>query len=158
MISVTFAGSLRSSCSHSPTGVAPPKFPAPAGHGTTPRGYGSHTSASRTADTWPLAPDLAVLLALALMAGLLEGAMMPAKLTARQRYSPLDLQGGVSTTGASLRLGVMALGQAAGGLLVPQGGTRVALIIVATGLVGAAGLASVSRGSRSASASAAGRG
>jgi MFS family permease len=108
--------------------------------------------------TWPLAPNLAVLLALALMAGLLEGAMMPAMLTARQRYSPLDLQGRVSTTGASLRLGVMALGQAAGGLLVSQVGTRVALIIVATGLIAAAGLASVSRGSRNASASVAGLG
>jgi hypothetical protein len=52
----------------------------------------------------------------------------------------------------------MALGQAAGGLLVPQVGTRVALIIVATGLIAAAGLASVNRGSPSVSASAAGRG
>lgn len=108
--------------------------------------------------TWPLAPNLAVLLALALMAGLLEGAMMPAMLTARQRYSPLDLQGRVSTTGASLRLGVMAVGQAVGGLLVSQVGTQAALIIVAAGLIAAAGLASVSRGSRNVSASVAGRG
>jgi MFS family permease len=108
--------------------------------------------------TWPLAPDLAVLLALAVLAGLLAGAMMPAMLTARQRYSPPDLQGRVSTTGASIRLAVMALGQAAGGLLVPQVGTRVALLIVATGLIAAAGLASVSRGSQNESASAAGRG
>jgi MFS family permease len=96
--------------------------------------------------TWPLATDLTVLLALALPAGLLGGAMMPAMLTARQRYSPPDLQGRVSTTGASLRLGVLALGQAAGGLLVPHVGTRVALTLVAAGLIAAAAIAQLSAG------------
>jgi MFS family permease len=90
--------------------------------------------------TWPLATTLAVLLVLALVAGLLEGAMMPAMLTARQVYSPLALQGRVSTTAASLRLGVMALGQAAGGLLVPHLGTHTALLATALALLAAAAL------------------
>lgn len=81
---------------------------------------------------------------IAALAGLLEGAMMPAMLTARQIYSPLELQGRVSTTAASLRLGVMAVGQAVGGLLVPVVGTYAALLIVATGLLAAAGLGWVS--------------
>jgi MFS family permease len=90
--------------------------------------------------SWPLAPDLTVLLALAAVAGLLEGAMMPAMLTARQLYSPPELQGRVSTTAASLRLGVMALGQLLGGLLVPVIGTYAALAGVAAGLLLGSGL------------------
>jgi MFS family permease len=91
--------------------------------------------------TWPLAPSLAVLVVLAVFTGLVEGAMLPAMLTARQVYSPLELQGRVSTTAASLRLGVMAAGQAAGGLLVPLIGTHAALLVVATGLIAASLLA-----------------
>jgi MFS family permease len=89
--------------------------------------------------TWPLAPDLTVLVTLAAVAGLLDGAMMPAMLTARQLYSPPELQGRVSTTAASLRLGVMALGQVLGGLLVTVG-TGVVLTGVGAGLLLAAGL------------------
>lgn len=91
--------------------------------------------------TWPLAPTLTVLLILALLTGLLEGAMMPAMLTARQIYSPPELQGRVSTTAASLRLGVMALGQAAAGLTVPHLGTHTALLFTALALVAASALA-----------------
>ncbi len=89
--------------------------------------------------TWPIATDLTVLLVLAAVAGLLEGPMMPAMLTARQLYSPPQLQGRVSTTAASLRLGVMALGQVLGGLLVPLG-TGAVLTGVGAGLLLAAGL------------------
>lgn len=96
--------------------------------------------------TWPLAPTMAVLLMLAPLTGLLSGAMMPAMLTARQRYSPPDLQGRVSTTAASLRIGVMALGQAAGGALVAHLGTRTLLLATGTGLLAAAGVALLSQG------------
>lgn len=95
--------------------------------------------------TWPLASSLTALLLLAPLAGLLSGAMMPAMLTARQRYSPRELQGRVNTTAASLRIGVMALGQAAGGLLVPHLGTRTMLIAIALALVAATGLAHLSQ-------------
>lgn len=88
--------------------------------------------------TWPLAGSLGVLLVLAFLSGLLQGPMMPAMFGARQLYSPLALQGRVSTSAASLRMGVMALGQAAGGLLVPQIGTAAVLLIVAGAQVGAA--------------------
>ncbi|ADB34495.1 major facilitator superfamily MFS_1 [Kribbella flavida DSM 17836] len=90
--------------------------------------------------TWPLASTFAVLLVLAAATGLLEGPMLPAMFAARQQYSPDALQGRVSTTAASLRVGAAALGQAAGGLLVPRIGTDAALLAVALGLVAAAAL------------------
>jgi hypothetical protein len=65
---------------------------------------------------------------------------------ARQQYSPESLQGRVSTTAASLRVGAAAIGQAAGGLLVPAIGTHKALLVVALALLAAATLgAAVSR-------------
>ncbi|MDX6282914.1 MAG: hypothetical protein QOH03_3985, partial [Kribbellaceae bacterium] len=67
---------------------------------------------------------------------------------ARQVYSPLDLQGRVSTTAASLRVGAAALGQAAAGLLVPAIGTHAALLLIAAGLVGASALGYVATYSR----------
>ncbi|WP_112244161.1 MFS transporter [Kribbella monticola] len=84
---------------------------------------------------WPLAGSFGVLLALAAATGLLEGPMLPAMFAARQLYSPLELQGRVSTTAASLRVGAAALGQAVAGLLVPSVGTRTALLLIAAGLV-----------------------
>ncbi|MEV0801731.1 MFS transporter [Kribbella sp. NPDC050281] len=93
--------------------------------------------------TWPLAGSFAVLLLLAAVAGLLQGPTMPAMFAARQQYSPQSLQGRVSTTAASLRVGTAALGQAAGGLLVPAIGTHKALLVVAIGLVAAAVLGRV---------------
>jgi MFS family permease len=93
---------------------------------------------------WPLAGSFAVLLVLAAATGLLEGPMLPAMFAARQKYSPLDLQGRVSTTAASLRVGAAALGQAAAGLLVPAVGTHTALMLIAASLVGASALGYVS--------------
>ncbi|TCC60444.1 MFS transporter [Kribbella pittospori] len=93
--------------------------------------------------TWPLVGSFAVLLLLAAVAGLLQGPTMPAMFAARQQYSPESLQGRVSTTAASLRVGTAALGQAAGGLLVPIIGTHKALLVVAIGLVAAAVLGRV---------------
>jgi MFS family permease len=89
---------------------------------------------------WPLASSFAVLLALAAATGLLEGPMLPAMFAARQVYSPLALQGRVSTTAASLRVGAAALGQAAAGLLVPAVGTHTALLLIAAALVTASAL------------------
>jgi MFS family permease len=94
--------------------------------------------------TWPLAPSLAVLLVLALLAGLVEGPTLPAMFAARQRYSPESLQGRVSTTAASLRVGASALGQATAGLLLPSLGTRTTVLIVAVGLLVAVGLGRLS--------------
>lgn len=93
---------------------------------------------------WPLASSFAVLLMLAAATGLLEGPMLPAMFAARQVYSPLALQGRVSTTAASLRVGAAAVGQAAAGLLVPAIGTNAALLLIAAGLVGASALGYVS--------------
>jgi hypothetical protein len=66
--------------------------------------------------------------------------MLPAMFAARQVYSPLALQGRVSTTAASLRIGAAAVGQAAAGLLVPAIGTDTALLLIAASLVGASAL------------------
>ncbi|WBQ07002.1 MFS transporter [Kribbella sp. CA-293567] len=88
---------------------------------------------------WPLAGSFAVLLVLAVATGLVEGPMLPAMFGARQVYSPVALQGRVSTTAASLRVGAAALGQATAGLLVPRVGTHTALLLVAGGLMAASG-------------------
>ncbi|MGC4939057.1 MFS transporter [Kribbella sp. DT2] len=94
--------------------------------------------------TWPLASSFVVLVVLAAATGLIEGPMFPAMLAARQQYSPVALQGRVSTTAASLRVGAAALGQAAGGLLVPVIGTHAALLAVALTLVAAAAVGRLS--------------
>ncbi|MEU4194696.1 MFS transporter [Kribbella sp. NPDC026611] len=88
--------------------------------------------------TWSLAPTFAVLLVLAVVAGLAEGPALPAMFAARQQYSPVALQGRVSTTAASLRVGSSAVGQATAGVLVPAIGTQAALVAVGLGLVAAA--------------------
>ncbi|MEJ3658236.1 MFS transporter [Actinomycetes bacterium KLBMP 9759] len=87
---------------------------------------------------WPLAGNLAALIALVTVAGLFYGPMMPAMFGARQRYSPLDLQGRVGTTAASLRMGVLALGQAAGGQLVLHLETGAVVLVAACAQVAAA--------------------
>lgn len=86
---------------------------------------------------WPLASSFAVLVVFAGVTGLLEGPTLPAMFAARQVYSPLALQGRVSTTAASLRIGAAAVGQATAGLLVPAIGTDSALLLIAACLVGA---------------------
>jgi MFS family permease len=99
--------------------------------------------------TWSLAPTFAVLLLLAVAAGLAEGPALPAMFAARQQYSPHALQGRVSTSAASLRVGSSALGQATAGVLVPAIGTHAALVTVGVGLVAASAvgaLAGLSRG------------
>lgn len=90
--------------------------------------------------TWPLATAFAALLLVAFVSGLLEGPTLPAMFAARQQYSPESLQGRVSTTAASLRVGAAAIGQATGGLLVPAIGTHKALLVVALALLAAAAL------------------
>jgi MFS family permease len=95
--------------------------------------------------TWPLATTFLVLVLLAAVAGLVEGPTLPAMFTARQRYSPDALQGRVSTTAASLRVGASALGQATAGVLVPAVGTRAAITIVGLGLMAAAGLGGLAK-------------
>jgi MFS family permease len=105
-----------------------------------------------TMATWPVATSFAVLVLVAFVSGLLEGPTLPAMFAARQQYSPESLQGRVSTTAASLRVGAAAIGQATGGLLVPAVGTRSALLIVALALLAAAALGRVATVSREAAA------
>jgi MFS family permease len=90
--------------------------------------------------SWSFASSLAALLVLAAVAGLLEGPMLPAMFAARQEYSPNELQGRVSTTAASLRVGASATGQAVGGLVVPAIGTHAALLVAAPALIASAAL------------------
>lgn len=88
--------------------------------------------------TWSFAPSFGVLLLLAVTAGLAEGPTLPAMFAARQRYTPESLQGRVSTTAASLRVGASAVGQATAGILVPTAGTHTALLLVALCITAAA--------------------
>lgn len=81
--------------------------------------------------TWPLATEFGVLLGLALVAGLASGAGLPALFAARQRYTPPELLGQISTTGASLKLAAFAAGAALGGQLVPTLGAAPTLAMVA---------------------------
>ncbi|MGH3680929.1 MAG: MFS transporter, partial [Natronosporangium sp.] len=81
--------------------------------------------------SWPLAGALAVLLGLAVAAGLAQGAGMPALFTTRQRYTPSRWYAQISTTGASLKLGAMAAGAAVAGQLSPTIGPAAVLGLAA---------------------------
>jgi MFS family permease len=102
--------------------------------------------------SWTLAGSFAVLMVLAAVTGLVEGPMLPAMFAARQQYSSVELQGRVSTTAASLRVGTAAIGQAAGGVLVPVVGTHAALLLVAGALLAAAALGLLAGSTRAAPA------
>jgi MFS family permease len=95
--------------------------------------------------TWPMATTFAVLVLLAIVAGFAEGPALPAMFAARQQYSPHALQGRVSTSAASLRVGASALGQATAGALVPHLGTSAALTTTAVGLLAASALGALTR-------------
>ncbi|ATE53720.1 MFS transporter [Actinosynnema pretiosum] len=68
--------------------------------------------------TWPLASTIWTLLPLVALTGLVDAPVLPATISARQRYTPPALLGQLSTTGASLKIGTYALGAAAGGALL----------------------------------------
>jgi MFS family permease len=80
---------------------------------------------------WSLAGNLYVLTGLALLAGLVSGPTLAALITARQRYSPPELLGQVSTTGASLKIGAFALGSLAAGVLLSSHSPTAALLVIA---------------------------
>lgn len=88
---------------------------------------------------WPLATAFAVLLVLALAAGLANGAGMPALFTTRQRHAPAELYAQVTMTGASLKLGAFAVGAALGGQLVAVLGVPAVLALAAAVQILAAG-------------------
>ncbi|WP_433273030.1 MFS transporter [Actinosynnema sp. CS-041913] len=81
--------------------------------------------------TWPLASSFPVLLGLALLSGVVQGPTLASTITARQRYTPGELLGQVSTTGASLKLGGFAIGAAVGGVLVARFDPSVVILLVA---------------------------
>lgn len=80
---------------------------------------------------WTLAANLPVLLGMAFVAGLASGPMLVALITARQRYSPPELLGQVSTTGASLRIGAFSLGSVLAGVLLSSSTPTTALLVIA---------------------------
>ncbi|XVV06825.1 MFS transporter [Actinosynnema sp. CA-248983] len=80
---------------------------------------------------WPAASGLPALLALALVAGAVQGPTLASVITARQVYTPASLLGQVSTTGASLKLGGFAIGAAVGGVLVVRTGPATVILLVA---------------------------
>jgi len=89
---------------------------------------------------WPAADGMPALIILVLVAGFADGLTLPAIIVARQRYSPPELLAQVSVTGASMKVGAFAAGSTAGGWLVPELGSSSAILLVAAGQLGAAGL------------------
>lgn len=94
-----------------------------------------------------LVGDLAWLLVVAVLAGLASGPTLVGLITTRQRYTPPDLLGQVSTTGASLKIGAFSLGAlGAGPLLSVVSPASVVLVVavlqfaaVGAGLLGGRG-------------------
>ncbi|MFI9812071.1 MFS transporter [Saccharothrix variisporea] len=80
---------------------------------------------------WPLASGVPVLVGLVLVAGFAQGPTLTSLITARQVYTPAELLGQVSTTGASLKLGGFAIGAAVGGVLVVRTGPSTVILLVA---------------------------
>ena len=80
---------------------------------------------------WTLAGNLPVLLGMAFVAGLASGPTLVALITARQRYSPPELLGQVSTTGASLKIGAFSLGSVLAGVLLSSSTPTTALLVIA---------------------------
>jgi MFS family permease len=81
--------------------------------------------------SWAVTTQFAVLVMLAVLAGLASGAGMPALFTTRQRHAPAHRYAQISTTGASLKLGAFALGAALGGQLVPVLGAAAVIAVTA---------------------------
>ncbi|TWP54318.1 MFS transporter [Lentzea tibetensis] len=87
---------------------------------------------------WAFAGNIGWLFAFALLTGLVQGPTLTSLITARQRYSPPDLLGQVSTTGASLKIGAFSLGALLAGPLLPLGPDVVVLVVVACQFVAVA--------------------
>jgi MFS family permease len=90
--------------------------------------------------SWPLATTFGALLALGVLGGLASGAGLPALIATRQRFTPPELYGQISTTGASLKLGSFALGSSLGGVLAVAVGTGPLFVVVAAAQLVGAGL------------------
>ena len=88
---------------------------------------------------WPLAPSFGAALALATLAGMVEGPAFAATFTTRQRWSPPALRGQIFTTAASLKLGMFAIGSALAGPAL--GVAEVSGLLVAAGAVQLLGVA-----------------
>jgi MFS family permease len=80
---------------------------------------------------WPLAGSIVTAAVLVAVGGVVSGPLLVATFALRQRYAPRNLLAQVTTAGASLKIGMYALGAAVGGWLVPATGPLVALGIIA---------------------------
>jgi MFS family permease len=88
---------------------------------------------------WPLAPSFGAALAMAALAGMVEGPAFAATFATRQRWSPPNLRGQIFTTAASLKLGAFAIGSAVAGPALGLAGVNG--ILVAAGAVQLLGVA-----------------
>jgi len=77
------------------------------------------------------APSLVALGAALMLAGLADGALLPAVLAVRSEQSRPDERGAVFTTAASIKVGAGAAGAALGGVLATVTGAGVALLAAA---------------------------
>ena len=67
--------------------------------------------------TWPLAHSLPVAMALIGLGGLADGPALAATFAVRQQNTPRHLHGQVMTTAVGVKIGMLALGAGAGGVL-----------------------------------------
>ena len=82
--------------------------------------------------TWPLAQSLPVAMALICLGGFADGPALAATFAVRQRYTPAKLHGQVMTTAVGVKIGMLALGAGAAGILVEELGAAGVLVIAAS--------------------------
>ena len=80
---------------------------------------------------WPLAPSLAVMLALIALAASADGPALAAQFAVRQQVVPASLHGQVFTTAAGLKVGAFSLGAAFAGPVATGPGPEIGLAIAA---------------------------
>jgi MFS family permease len=82
--------------------------------------------------TWPLAGSLPVAMALICLGGVADGPALAATFAVRQRHTPRHLHGQVMTTAVGMKIGMVALGAGAAGILIEQVDAATVLLLAAT--------------------------
>ena len=81
--------------------------------------------------TWPLAESVPVAMALIALGGLADGPALAATFAVRQQHTPRTLHGQVMTTAVGIKIGMLALGAGAAGILVETVDSASVLLIAA---------------------------
>jgi predicted MFS family arabinose efflux permease len=82
--------------------------------------------------TWPLAETLPVAIGLIALGGLVDGPALAATFAVRQQHTPPQLHGQVMTTAVGVKIGMLALGAGAAGVLLETVDVAAVLLVAAT--------------------------